>query len=285
MTPAARRLLRVALVLGLAYGATLVLLYAFQRSLLFPATREIYRDPSAMGWAFEDHFLALPDGERTHAWWIPLEGARGTVLFSHGNAGNIADRLESIGLLRGLGLSVLAYDYGGYGRSSGRPSEERLYADIRAAWAHLTGALGVAPEQVVIFGRSLGAGPTVQLATEVEAGAVVVESTFLSVPEVAAGVFPWLPVRWLVRDRFDNGAKIGRVRSPVMVVHSPEDCLIPFAHGQVLFARAPEPKTWLEIRGDHNNGFALSQDIYLPAWNRFLDSALGGRTRAEGVPG
>lgn len=269
-----RKFARLALLAALAYGSVVLMLYTIQRSLLFPATREIHRDPSAMGWAFEDLHLELPDGETTHAWWIPMDGARGAVLFSHGNAGNIADRLESIGLLRRLGLSVLAYDYGGYGRSSGSPSEARIYGDIRAAWRHLTGPLGVPPDRVVIFGRSLGAGPTVQLASEVEAGAVVIESTFLSVVEVAREVFPWLPVRWLVRDRFDNGAKIGHVRAPILVVHSPDDTLIPYRHGRALFDRAPEPKAWLEIRGDHNNGFAMSQDVYLPGWERFLDAHL-----------
>lgn len=250
------------------------MLYAFQRSLLFPATREIYRDPSANGWAFEDIYMQLHSGNTTHAWWIPLEGARGTVLFSHGNAGNIADRLESIGLLRGMGLSVLAYDYGGYGRSNGHPSEARVYEDIRAAWRELTEVRGIPPEQIILFGRSLGAAPTAQLGTEVKAAGIVLESAFLSVPEVAGEIFPYLPVRWLVRDRFDNGAKVALLKSPVLIIHSREDRLIPFRHGETLFARASEPKRWLEIHGDHNNGFVQSHDTYLPAWDTFLDEVL-----------
>ena len=252
------------------------MLYAFQRSLLFPATREIDREPSLFGWAFEDVYLQLPSGDTTHAWWIPLERARGTVLFSHGNAGNIAGRLESIGLLRELGLSVFAYDYGGYGRSNGHPSETRVYEDIRASWRELTEKLGIPPEQIILFGRSLGAAPSAQLGTEVQAAGIVLESAFLSVPEVAKEIFPFLPVRWLVRDRFDNGAKVGQLKRPVFIMHSREDRVIPFRHGETLFQRAREPKRWLEIHGDHNNGFVQSLDIYLPAWEAFLKDVLPG---------
>jgi fermentation-respiration switch protein FrsA (DUF1100 family) len=240
---------------------------------VFPATRDIYRDPSAFGWDFEEVWLEVDRG-RSHAWHIPLEGARATVLFSHGNAGNMADRLESISLLRGLGFSVLAYDYGGYGRSTGRPSEQRCYADIRAAWRYLTEGRGIAPSQIVLFGRSLGGAVTCELAAEVQPAAVVLESTFTSIPDVAGDLLPFLPARLLVRARFTNLDKVGRFRSPLLYVHSRDDTLIPFHHGEKLFAAAREPKTFLEIRGDHNEGFVVSMEPYLAGWRAFLDPIL-----------
>lgn len=270
----------------IGWGGVAFLMWSFQDNLLFPATREIDRDPSFYDWAFEN--LMLPVGnEQSHAWWVPLDNHRGVALFSHGNAGNIAGRLESIGLLRSLGFSVLAYDYGGYGRSTGRPSEARLYADIRAAWKHLIEDRSFGPEEIILFGRSLGAAPSIDLATEVEPAAVIVESAFISVPEVAGEVFWWLPTRWLVRHKLDNGARIGRVKSPILVIHSPDDTLIRYRHGQTLFELAPEPKTFLEIRGDHNEGFVQSMDVYKAGWEAFLapllpwDQASGGSSSSE----
>lgn len=237
--------------------------------ILFPATREIYRNPGEFGWPFEDVWLDAGK-ERTHGWYVPLEDARGLVLFSHGNAGNIADRLESIGLLRKLGFSIFAYDYGGYGRSSGSASEMRCCADVRAAWRYLTEDRGIPPRRILLFGRSLGGAVTADLAQEVAPAAVVLESTFLSVPDVAKDMFPWLPVNWFVRTKFASKDKVARIHSPLLIIHSRDDTLIRFHHGRELYERANPPKQFLEIRGDHNDGFVQSMDTYLRAWEEFL---------------
>lgn len=265
--PAGWRNALLALLAGL--GVFYLLIGAFQTKLIFPATRELYRDPSVFGWEFEDVFIEH-NGESTHAWFVPAESPRGVALFSHGNAGNIADRLESIGLLRTLGLSVLAYDYGGYGQSDGRPSEARCYRDIRAAWRYLTEERGVPPEEIVLFGRSLGGAITIDLAREVMPAAVIVESTFLSISDVARGMLPFLPVNWIIRHRMDSKSKIAGVRSPLLVIHSPDDTLIPYAHGRALYEKAQAPKTFLEIRGDHNTGFVESMEVYRAGWEEFL---------------
>jgi len=269
--PETRRMivLKFLLFAAIGYGVILLLAYLFHDRIIFPATRAIYRDPSAFGWAFEDVVVPV-NGYSTHGWFIPLENARGVALFSHGNAGNIADRLESIGLLRELGFSVLAYDYGGYGKSSGRASEQRCYADIRAMWRHLTETRGIPPEQILIFGRSLGGAVSAELAAEVIAAAVVLESTFLSTVDVARDAFPWLPARWFVRHHFENKHKVGRIKSPLLIIHSPDDRVIPYRHGTELFRLAAEPKQFLEIRGDHNEGFVLSAPAYLAGWESFL---------------
>ena len=261
------------LVLVLAVGALLsACLSLGQRKLIFPASREMVRDPGDFDWAFEE--IRLPvDGEETHAWYLPLERPRGVVLFSHGNAGNLSGRLESIGLLRSFGFSVLAYDYGGYGYSTGKASEARCYADIRAMWDFLIRTKHIPESQIVLFGRSLGSAPTADLAQTVKPGAVVLESAFLSVPDVAKEMPIVGRLTWLIRHRFENKVKVGKITSPLLVIHSPDDEVIPCAQGRQLFELANEPKTFLEIRGDHNLGFVVSEPVYRPGWEAFLRSA------------
>lgn len=263
------KLLSFAILAGVLFSGCLSL---GQRKLIFPASREMVRDPGDVDWAFED--LRIPvAGKITHGWYVPLENARGVVLFSHGNAGNLSGRLESIGLLRSFGFSVLAYDYGGYGYSTGKPSEARCYADIRAMWDFLTQTKHIPESQIVLFGRSLGAAPTADLAQYVKPGAVVLESAFLSVPDVAKDMPIVGHLTGLIRHRFENKAKVGKISSPLLVIHSPQDEVIPYTHGKRLFELANEPKTFLDIWGDHNLGFVLSESVYRPGWEAFLQSA------------
>ncbi|MBI2421225.1 MAG: alpha/beta fold hydrolase [Candidatus Hydrogenedentes bacterium] len=259
------------LILFVIYLIPGVLFYIGQGRILFQTSRVMDRDPGEQGWDFEDIVLEVA-GEKTHGWYVPLEDARYTVLFSHGNAGNLAGRVESIGLLRRMGFSVLAYDYGGYGHSTGRPSELRCYEDIRAMWDHLTREKGIAPGQIILFGRSLGAGVTCQLATEVRPAATVLESAFLSTTDVARGIFPmnWYPLEWLVRHRFANKRKVVSIHGPVLIVHSREDEVIPYRHGERLFQLAKPPKMFLEIQGGHNQGFVESMEVYTHGWKQFL---------------
>lgn len=261
----------IPLTVGFVYVGLVVVLYLFQGRLLFFPSTNIYRTPAEQGWAYDEIRVAVGE-ETTAGWYVPAEGERrGVVLFSHGNAGNIADRIESISIFRSLGLDVLAYDYGGYGESTGKPSEDRCYRDIQAMWRNLVEERGIAPEEIVLFGRSLGAGPTAQLAIEVDAAAVILESAFRSVPAMAKELYPWLPVRSLARIHFDNEAKVGRFRMQLLVVHSRSDSIIPYEHGRKLYELAGNPKEFLEIHGDHNEGFWVSGDLY----SNGLDSFLG----------
>jgi len=261
----------------LAYLGITAMLYLLQDKFIFPASRVVNRDPSYFDWSFEDVWLEPSPGERSHAWWIPTENSRGVCLFSHGNGGNIAGRLESVGALRKLGLSVLVYDYGGYGKSSGAPSEGRIYDDIRAAWRYLTETRGIAPQQIVLFGRSLGGAPSAQLATEVSCAGLVLESTFTSLPAAAQEAMPWVPARWLTRHHFDSLSKMPSIHCPVLVIHAPEDRTVRFHHGEALYAAANQPKRWLQIHGDHNAGFLQSQDLIHEAWSSFLQAYLPAR--------
>ncbi len=268
-------ILTIAIVIGGLYVLLAALLYIGQSRLLFIPTHDIYRTPSSNGWRYDDVRLDV-DGETSHGWFVDgPKPTRGVVLFSHGNAGNIADRLESIAILRRLGFDVLAYDYGGYGQSTGRPGEERCYRDIRAMWRYLTEERRIPPERIVLFGRSLGAAVSCDLAVEVDAGAVIIESTFLSIPAMAKRLYPIYPARLLSRLKFDNAEKITRVDEPLLVVHSPDDTIIPFEHGKKLYELASDPKQFLEIRGDHNEGFWQSGAAYTEGLDAFLREALG----------
>ncbi|GIV59615.1 alpha/beta hydrolase [Rhodocaloribacter litoris] len=254
------------------YALLVLVVFTFQHRLLFLPSPDLGPTPAAHGLAYEDVTLETEDGERLHGWWIPAEHPRATLLLFHGNAGNISGRLPLISVWHGLGLNVFVFDYRGYGRSTGTPSEEGLYRDAAAAWHYLTATRGLAPEEVLLLGRSLGGGPATWLAERAGPGALILESTFTSVPDVAARHYPFLPVRWLARHRFDNLDRIRRIRVPVLVIHSPEDEIVPYAHGRALFDAAAGPKTFLEIAGRHNDGFAVSAPRYTEGVRAFLAS-------------
>jgi fermentation-respiration switch protein FrsA (DUF1100 family) len=241
-------------------------------SFIYFPSRDVVATPAQAGIHYQDRSVTIDDGVTLHAWYLPNLAARYTVLDFHGNAGNLGDRVTLYARWHRLGLAVFAIDYRGYGRSLGKPSEQGLYRDARAAWNDLTGALAVSPDRIVVAGRSLGSGPAVQLATEVRPAGLVLESPMTSIPEMARVVYPFLPLSLLVRTRFDNADKIGRVTCPVLVIHAAQDEIIPSAMGRRLFETAPEPKQWALLPGRHNDFDDVSTDAYLAAWRTFLDS-------------
>jgi len=246
-----------------------------QRAIVFPAMRAMSWNPAEAGWDYQDVFLAV-DGQTTHGWFIPAPQSRGVLLYSHGNGGNISGRMGGIAIWRGLGFDVLIYDYGGYGNSIGKPSEKRCYQDIRACWRWLVEEQGIPPERIVLFGRSLGGAVAADLAADVTPGAVILESTFTSAVSLGKEAFPFLPVSLLLRHRFDTASKIARLTAPVLVVHSPDDDVVPYHHGRALFERAPEPKTFLEIGGSHNDGYAETGERYVQSLRSFLEPLFPG---------
>ena len=268
-----RRMLGELLIpLGIAYGAVLVLVFLFQSHLVFfPGTgREVVVTPQSYGLGFEAVGIRTADGETLQAWWVPAEDARGVVLFFHGNAGNISHRLESILQFHHLGLNVFIFDYRGYGESEGAPTEAGTYRDAEAAWRYLVEARGLAPERIIYFGRSLGAAIAGWLATQHPPRALIVESAFTSVPDFGAEIYPWLPVRLLARLRYPTREYLQSVKVPVLVIHSRDDEIVPFRHGESVHDAAKAPKEFLEIRGGHNDGFLVSGAQY----TRHLDALL-----------
>lgn len=248
---------------------------SWQSGIVYQPSRELVRTPADAGMRYEDVVLQAADGVELHGWFVPAPArSRGAVLFCHGNAGNISHRLESIAVFRALGLDVLIFDYRGYGRSGGEPAEEGTYLDARAAWDHLVGKRGVPPERVVVFGRSLGGAIAAHLAAERTPRALILESAFSSVPDLASDL-SWLPLRWIACFDYETAESVKAVKCPVLVVHSREDEVVPFAHGERIFSAAPAPKSFLEIRGSHNAGWRQSLRTYFDGLRRFLDRQLG----------
>lgn len=252
------------------YGGLCLAVFIFQARLVFLPSRAIAATPARVGLDYEDVWLEASDGVRIHGWYIPHPQPRGTLLFFHGNAGNIGDRLESIAIFHRLNLNILIIDYHGYGKSEGSPGEAESYRDAEAAWRHLVEARSIPPETIALFGRSLGGCVAAWLAARVEPAGLILESTFTSVPDMAAKVYPFLPVRLLARIRLDALASLANVRAPVLVIHSAGDEIVPLAHGRALFDSAPEPKQFLQLRGGHNDGFLVSREVYLAGLSKFF---------------
>jgi hypothetical protein len=214
--------------------------------------------------------MRTSDGVTLHGWYIPGRSDR-VLLFFHGNAGNISHRLESIRQFLQLGLSVLIIDYRGYGQSGGRPTEQGIYRDAQAAWRYLAEANETPATRIVLFGRSMGASAASYLATRHRPLALIVESSFTSVPDIAAEYYPWLPVRRLSRLRHSTEDFIREADCPVLVIHSRDDEIVPFRHGEAIYAAASEPRTLFEIHGTHNDAFLRDEHNYLAGLQSFLD--------------
>jgi len=242
----------------------------FERINLFFPSRDLESDPRALGLAFEDLHLPAADGASVHAWFVPLEPQSPVVVFCHGNAGNISHRLDKLMALRRAGASVLLFDYRGFGRSSGRPDEQGTYLDAEAAYRWLAEEKRVPAGRIVIHGESLGGAVAMELALRRRAAGLILESTFTSVVEMCRRVFPFLPAGLVVRFRYDTLSKIPRLAGPVLVMHSRDDDVVPFAMGRRLFEAAPGPKTFFEMRGSHNEGFLDMGPAYEKAVADFL---------------
>jgi len=272
--------------------------------IYFP-DRQLGATPDAAGLSYGDVFLTTADGVRIHGWFLSAPHAIPpspfTLLFFHGNAGNISHRLDKLVMFHGLGANVLIIDYRGYGRSEGKPNEEGIYLDAQAAYEYLTqpqtlpvrrsfsegGSLGEGgnrePRTIVVYGESLGTAVAVDLASKHPIGGVVLEEPFTSIGDVGQKMFPFLPVRLLVRNKYDSLSKIARINAPLLILHSRDDEVFPFCHAERLFAAAHEPKQLVKLHGSHNDAFAVSADTYRSALREFLDG-LAKLDGAEGNP-
>jgi fermentation-respiration switch protein FrsA (DUF1100 family) len=245
-------------------------LRAFEQLNVYAPYKPITAHPGTYGMKYWDLMIPTEDGAQINAWYVPLSPDKPVILYSHGNGGNMSTRMEMVKRLREAGANVLLYDYRGYGRSPGTPTELGTYRDGEAAYRWLLQQPKIKPENVVFFGESLGCGVAVELARRHPGRGLILEAGFTSIVAMGKTIFPSLPVQWLTRYRYDNLAKIGQIPGPVLVMHSPQDEIIPFEMGRALFAAAREPKTFFEMTGDHNEGFMVTGPSYTAAIKSFL---------------
>jgi hypothetical protein len=270
-------MLKLFFAIAAGYALLIVAVYFLQGRMLYLAHvpgRTLTMTPADVGMDYQDASIETADGVKLHGWFIPGRSSR-VLLFFHGNAGNISHRLDSIRQFQDLGLSVLIIDYRGYGQSEGRTTENGTYRDADAAWRYLVESRGIVASDIVIFGRSLGASVASWLAAQHQPLALIVESSFTSVPDIAQELYPWLPARWLSRFSHATRDHIQDVRCPVLVVHSRDDEIIPFHHGEAIFASAHEPRTLLAIRGSHNDAFLRDEHTYIGGLRAFLTGLSG----------
>ena len=268
--PIASRLLRGCLLALICYLVVLGVMMFLEESLIFFPARYPEGDWQPEGLHFEDAWFRAADGTRLHGWYVPHEDPRAVVLFCHGNAGNLSHRAETLQVLRhDAGVSVLIFDYRGYGRSEGKPNEAGVLADARAARQWLARRAAVDPSEIVLMGRSLGGAVAVDLAAADGARALVVESGFTSIPDVAAYHYPWLPVRLVMRTRLDAVGKIAAYHGPLLQSHGDADTIVPYELGRRLFEAAGEPKKFITFPDlDHNDPQPLE---YYEVLREFLD--------------
>ena len=255
MVKATLRLMRTAAItLAVGYVGVLALLSYFENRLVYhPVT-------AAQDWVtptdeIEEAQFPSADGNSIGAWWLPCPGSQRTALYFHGNAGNLSHRLGSMKKLKNqLNCAVLILDYPGYGKSSGSPTERGCYQAADAGYDFLVNDQKRDPAKLLIHGGSLGGGVAIDLATRKPHYAVSVVGTFTSAPDVASKLFPWLPVRWLMRNQFRSIDKIASLKGPIYIAHGDRDGTIPFPQGEALFEAAKEPKQFLRLKGlDHND--------------------------------
>ena len=263
--------LSIGLVILIAYSILGWSLYFMQPIFLYCPVREVPYDPGDIGLTFEPVTFRTDDGLKLTGWYVPAENAQMTVLFCHGNGGNMTHRLDSLNILNELGLNCFIFDYRGYGKSRGKPSENGTYLDARAAWKWLTKTKGIEPENIIIFGRSLGGSIASYLAVEVKPKGLIIESSFTSYIDIGKKFYPYMPVRLFAAFSYNTIDYIRRVNCPVLIIHSRNDEVIPFEFGLRLYDAANEPKEFVEIFGTHNDGFLYSGETYRKSWSQWLD--------------
>ena len=268
---------RIKNLIGLVLAPIVIfmLLRWFEHSQVYQPSKRDGASADALGRPAEDFWLETGDGVKINAWFFPAEDDAKrkdwVILFSHGNAGHLGNRLGTFDVLLRSGVNLLGYDYRGYGKSEGRPSEEGTYLDLLAAYRWLIDVKGFSPERIIAHGNSLGGGVTSWLPTQHPVAALILQSTFTSTPDIGKELFPWLPVHLISSIQYDTVNRVGDCGVPVLIIHGTNDSLIPFHHAERNFAAAVEPKFLWKLSGDHNDSLEDESVHYLRGLNQFLD--------------
>jgi fermentation-respiration switch protein FrsA (DUF1100 family) len=267
------------------YLILLILIMAFLMYVFYPRIERFFvffpethldGTPEGLKLHYQEVYFTTEDGKRLHGWLFPLHGESPVVLFCHGNAGNISHRLENVRLLVREGLQVFLFDYRGYGRSLGSPSEHGIYLDGLAAYDYLAKQEGISPATIIPFGRSLGAAVAIEICLRREVRSLITESAFTSIRDVARSTALFFPVSYLLPAHYDNLRKIGQINVSKLIIHGRDDEIIPFSMGQRLFEAAKAPKYFLPLeRAGHNDTYLVGGRAYFEALARFAhDSKL-----------
>lgn len=261
--------LKLLAALAIVYGMLIGAMVIFQDSLVFVPGPGDDTMPQDVGLEGDEVWFETEDGIELHGWFIPVEEAEYAVLFSHGNAGNLQRRSALVRMLSEAGASVFIYDYRGYGHSEGSPSEGGLYKDLEAAIQYLL-MYGYKEGQIVLYGRSLGGSVAAYGATQIQAAGLILDSAFTDLETMVRDVYPFVPPS-LAKYDFPTIQYLDQMNSmPVLIFHSPEDNLVQFHHGEKLYDKSPSPKTFVELRGGHNNNYRISEDLFAESLRYFL---------------
>jgi len=267
-------LLRLFLILALVIGGSVAYMVTNEADYIFFPEKDIAQTPRNAGLSFTEQTFETKDGIKLHGWFMPQPRARFTLLHLHGNAGNISDRIEQYRRWHDMGLAVFAFDYRGYGMSQGVPDEVGLQEDARTAWVFLTETLHIPAQRIIIAGRSLGGSVAAHLASEVNPAGLVLEASFTSIPDMSADQYPWLPLRWFIKNRFDTELALAKLKAPLLLISAREDEIIPGWMAERLFAAAPGEKLRGKLPGGHNDFDSVSPRSYLKLWEIWLDSLI-----------
>lgn len=270
-TTVSRMVRIIAITSALGYLGVIGVLAFFENQLVY------HPIPAAKGWMpppiddIQEVVLDSADGNRIGAWWLPCPGSDRSLLYLHGNAGNLSHRGSSVVKMRTLlNAGILIVDYPGYGKSTGRPSESGCYHAADAGYHFLVDQQKRSPESLILYGGSLGGAVAIDLASRKPHHGLVVVKSFTSAPDVGGKWFPWIPVRWIMRNQFRSIDKIGQIKSPVFIAHGDRDSIVPYEHGRILFEAASEPKAFIDLNGqDHNDPLPKS---FFDDLSRFLET-------------
>ncbi len=251
------------LIIGILVLINFLIVPLYEPTVIYFPTKEIRQDPSSVALAYEDVFITTEDGVKINGWFVRNNTAKKVILLLHGNGGNISSRLPIIKLLNNLPANVFIIDYHGYGRSGGKPSEQNLYLDAKAAYDFLINQKKYLPEQIIVMGSSLGGAVATHLAANEKVGGLVLQRSFTSGRSMAARMNPLYrrPLVW-IRSEFDSLGRINKIKAPKLIVHSKEDEMIPYTMSVQLYEKATEPKKLLLVeKGRHNDLFATKEYI------------------------
>ena len=261
-------MLRIVFIIVVLVLPFLFIRYLEKKTLYYPE-QTIEATPKDITLNYEEVAIVTKDSIQISGWFIPSANARATIIFSHGNAGNISHRLEKIMAFNKLNLNVLIFDYRGYGKSKGSPSEKGLYLDAEAVYSYLINKKRIPQEKIIAYGESLGGAVVIDLASRHSLGGIITEGCFTSVKDMAKKIFPFIPT-FIYSSKYNSLEKIKNIKSPKLIFHSIDDEIVPFEQGRKLFGAASEPKEFAELKGGHNEAFFISHGIFIEKIEGFV---------------